>query len=914
MKFQTVRLFFLCCILTVSTCYTVSAALLDPGFGNDGRVAVELGVYGDRANAVAVQPDGRIVVAGSSSNASNLDFFLFRLLDDGSLDSDFNYDGTVTTAVGSGDDEVLAISLQDDGKIIAAGYSSNGTDRDFALARYNSDGSLDRNFGLEGLVVTSVGNSDDEITGIVLQADGSILVTGSALGTAGRVIVLGRYFSDGTLDPDFGDDGFSFTGVGEDVQAESIALLDDQQILVAGTYSEGDKTGMMIVGFTPDGQLDTGFGDNGIAVAADGEMQSEGYGLALRSNGKILVAGAVGQEGKRDAALFQFLATGAPDTDFEDNGVLVTAVSAEDDVLYDVVVTGDLVAASGSTMVGSSPNFLFITYEKSGVTVQKASLTTETNRQNNSSSWLQISDLQVEDSFSEYNNDTTADNVVVDVLTTEFSDGADIATALDVVSAASIVAVGVSRHGEATSAAVTRYQMANIMGDPADLSKGSEYVLTGEPYNVTRVSAVIPVKILSDIGNVTQRGIVFNINPNPVLTDGSDGGAPNITNDTDSHFSSGATVTLKISTDVDATCKYSTVDLGYTSMADDFSLTGGTSHSAEIGSLADGSYTYYTRCEGTTGDVNTTSTSISFSVGNNAEAVTITNTTPGSFDDGAAVVLSITTDRDATCKYNEDSDVAYASMAGTFSGAGSTSHTSDLGNALASGTYTYFARCKDSEGNENSSGTTISFEVKPATAGILNKTLQRAGDFIVPSALAADNSTSTNFFNPKAEHYVTRGHTKDGAGVGAFSAQLEKLQPGTFFYARAYAIVGDKTYYGNNVGFRTSDSCFVATAAFGSILHPSVRILRTFRDNYLLTSGIGRSLVRQYYRYSPPLADIIAVDGTLRQGARILLLPLVGIAWLSLQLGVLKGLFLLTAVAIFFCWTLRARRGAAGTA
>ena len=99
MKYRILRLIFLCCIVVISSRYSLASVALDPEFGNDGRVAVQLGVYGDRANAVVVQPDGKIVVAGSSSNAVDYDFMLFRLLADGSLDPEFNFDGTVTSPV-----------------------------------------------------------------------------------------------------------------------------------------------------------------------------------------------------------------------------------------------------------------------------------------------------------------------------------------------------------------------------------------------------------------------------------------------------------------------------------------------------------------------------------------------------------------------------------------------------------------------------------------------------------------------------------------------------------------------------------------------------------------------------------------------------------------------------------------------
>ena len=809
MNSRIIRLFCLCLVVIISSCYNVSAAILDPLFGNDGRVAVELGVYGDRANAVVVQPDGKIVVGGSSSNASGLDFMLFRLLADGSLDPDFNFDGTVTSPVGSFDDEILALALQDDGKIIAAGYSSNGTDRDFALARYNSDGSLDRNFGLEGMVVTSVGNSDDEITGIALQADGSIVVTGSARGTAGRVIVLGRYLADGSLDTGFADDGFSFTGVGKEAQAESVALLDDQRIVVSGSYSDGEQTGLMIVGFRSDGQLDEGFGDNGIAIPSDSRTFSEGYGMFIRRDGTILVAGSVGEEGGRAAALFQFTAKGEPDADFEENGVLVTEIGAEDDVLYDVVEAGDIIAATGYTTVGNGREFLFITYEKSKVTVQKTSNEQDRSRENGGSSWLQISELQVESSFEEYQEDQGSGNLVVDVLTTEFGEGEDIATALEAMSSSDMVAVGISTLSDFSSAAVTKYTTASTLSSSTTSSYGSMYILTGEPYGVTRTTAIIPSQIFSGIiaiGEVTQRGVVFSTMPDPFLKD------------------------------------YGSSDNGG---------------------------------------------------GDDTTPPTITNTTPASFKTDETVILSIATNEDATCKYNKDSDVAYPSMTNDFSGANSTSHSTDIG-VLTSSSYTYYARCVDMAGNESSAGTAITFTVESTTSAVINRTIQTVGDLFVPSAIAAEG------FDASKKDFIEEGSTKDGSGIGAFSTKLENLKPGTFFYARTYAVIGNKVFYGNEVGFRTGDSCFVATAAFGSIFHPYVQVLRKFRDSYMLNNYPGRSLVTLYYRYSPPVADVIAADSRLRFITRMLLLPVVGAAWLAIQPG-MKDLLLLAAFACF-CW------------
>ncbi|MCW5212439.1 hypothetical protein VU04_05980, partial [Desulfobulbus sp. TB] len=273
-KFTPLCLVLLSLFLTKTT--ESLAVSLDTGFGEKGKAAVNLGSYGNQANAVLVQPDSKILVGGSTSSTADLDFMLFRLLADGSLDSEFNIDGMVSTAVGSNDDEVFALALQKDGKILAAGYSSNNGSRDFALARYNSDGSLDRDFGLEGLVVTAISDSDDEITSVAVQDDGKILLTGTALGDEGRVVVLSRYQQNGSPDTAFADEGFMLSAVGTDAQAESLLLTDDGHILIAGTYQEGKNTALMVLGYNADGYLDTSFGYEGVTVPLDGSVPSAG--------------------------------------------------------------------------------------------------------------------------------------------------------------------------------------------------------------------------------------------------------------------------------------------------------------------------------------------------------------------------------------------------------------------------------------------------------------------------------------------------------------------------------------------------------------------------------------------------------------------------------------------------------------
>ncbi|MBI5810818.1 MAG: hypothetical protein HZB21_06495, partial [Deltaproteobacteria bacterium] len=131
---------------------TPGSGALDAAFGAGGKVTTAIGTSHDNAGAVAIQSDGKIVAAGSSSNGNGVDydFALVRYDTNGALDAAFGAGGKVTTAFGTSDDYAFAVAIQSDGKIVAAGSSWNGADLDFALARYDTGGALDAAFGAGG--------------------------------------------------------------------------------------------------------------------------------------------------------------------------------------------------------------------------------------------------------------------------------------------------------------------------------------------------------------------------------------------------------------------------------------------------------------------------------------------------------------------------------------------------------------------------------------------------------------------------------------------------------------------------------------------------------------------------------------------------------------------------------------------
>jgi uncharacterized delta-60 repeat protein len=203
----------------------LAGGVLDATFGTGGGVATTVGALNfSVANAVAAYPnagtanDGKVVAAGYAETSlkrsggvtqPNEDFAVVRYNLDGSLDKSFG-GGMVTTDLGTLRDEAWAVLVQPDGKVVAAGWNGN---YDIALVRYNPDGSLDTSFGGstgKGKVLTSISNgSSDQAFAMSLQADGKLVVAGvtSPRNTRNEDLVLVRYNSDGSLDGTFGTGG-----------------------------------------------------------------------------------------------------------------------------------------------------------------------------------------------------------------------------------------------------------------------------------------------------------------------------------------------------------------------------------------------------------------------------------------------------------------------------------------------------------------------------------------------------------------------------------------------------------------------------------------------------------------------------------------------------------------------------------
>jgi uncharacterized delta-60 repeat protein len=335
---------------------------LDDTFGTGGKVITNLSNINneDIPFAAVLQPDGRIVAAGFAFNGSEgPDFALARFNTDGSLDTSFGAGGKVTTPLG-GDDKALGLVIQQDGKIVAAGHASTN----FALVRYNTDGSLDTSFGKAGKVITdiSAANTNNNAQGFAIQPDGRLVASGFVFNSStGGDTTLVRYNTDGSLDTSFGTGGkviINLSPVNGHDHALEVAIQPDNKIVAVGDVNNG-STGrdFTIIRLNSDGRLDTSYGTGGI-VTTDIDGQDNAYAIALQLGGRIIAAGYCADN--RDFALVRYNADGSLDTSFGAGGKVTANISPVkgNDVIYFLALQPDgRLIAAGAAYNGTDNDF-----------------------------------------------------------------------------------------------------------------------------------------------------------------------------------------------------------------------------------------------------------------------------------------------------------------------------------------------------------------------------------------------------------------------------------------------------------------------------------------------------------------------------------------------------------------------------
>jgi uncharacterized delta-60 repeat protein len=351
-----------------------AAGDLDARFGNGGLATTDFAQTDDYAYSVAVQADGKIVLSGQSGVYPDLHSALLRYSRNGRLDSTFGTGGKVVVMFNPISDYLFKVALQSDGKIVTAG-STSGTS--FLLARFNADGSLDQTFGNNGSAETTFGDQTAAARAIVVQADGKIIVVGvSGAGPYSELndFALARYNSDGSLDQTFGTGGkvrTHFPGVGNTgSSATSVALQSDGKLVVGGYRKQSDRTPheFALARYNSNGTLDSAFGQSGKVTTRLGLGDAYSFGLVLQSNGRIVLAGYSTTTLDHDFSLVAYTANGTLDSTFGNGGFVTTDFAGgTDDIAYAMTMQSDgKLVVAGRTGDYPENDFAFARYSSDG--------------------------------------------------------------------------------------------------------------------------------------------------------------------------------------------------------------------------------------------------------------------------------------------------------------------------------------------------------------------------------------------------------------------------------------------------------------------------------------------------------------------------------------------------------------------
>jgi len=333
MKPRNIQLILLFTVFTIGA--FAQAGKLDATFGNNGMVMTKVSDGSAMPYAVAVQADGKIIAAGRVTSGKEYleDWVLVRYKPNGSLDATFGNAGIVHSDLGSKSEEARAILIQPDGKILVGGETQVGKANDFAMVRYNEDGSPDQNFGNAGIVIVSTSKGDDEIYSMALQPDGKIVAAGVSDFGNNDEFALMRFNTDGSADKNFGKAGVVTTDFGYWCDATSVLIQPDGKIIAVGNFAKPDSNNTTISAFAlaryeVDGKLDKSFGIGGKLTTEIGVLGSKATSAVLQSDGKIIAAGLTNQKFAKyqlsNVALVRYNVDGTLDLTFGDNGIAIT--------------------------------------------------------------------------------------------------------------------------------------------------------------------------------------------------------------------------------------------------------------------------------------------------------------------------------------------------------------------------------------------------------------------------------------------------------------------------------------------------------------------------------------------------------------------------------------------------------------
>ncbi|MBP6530302.1 MAG: hypothetical protein KA260_09280 [Burkholderiales bacterium] len=322
---------------------------LDTTFGGTGKVITDIN-DSDFATSVAVQTDGKIVVAGYCVNGAVI--CVARYSATGVLDATFNTTGTVQTPVNSGTDRALGLAIQGDGKIVVSGACERplvgfpgAFTIEFCVVRYTTTGALDTSFNGTGIVqVAAGGNGQDLGSAVAIQIDNKIVVAGTCANfssTAAEICIV-RFTSAGAFDTTFNATGKVVTALGSGLNTgQTVVVQPDGKIVAAGNCDSVAIQEFCVLRYTTNGVSDATFNATGILRFPIGSGSALANSLTLQADGKYVLAGRCSNGANLDFCMARVTAAGVLDSTFNSTGKVITAMGGAEDVAHKVAIDAD---------------------------------------------------------------------------------------------------------------------------------------------------------------------------------------------------------------------------------------------------------------------------------------------------------------------------------------------------------------------------------------------------------------------------------------------------------------------------------------------------------------------------------------------------------------------------------------------
>lgn len=630
------------------------------------------------------------------------------------------------------------------------------------------------------------------------------------------------------IDTSFGEDGYTLQdfGIGDD-EAYAIAVQEDGKIVVTGYKNNGSVKNLIVSRFTEDGTLDSDFNSGGVYSVSLGSGDTIGRSLVIQEDGDIIVGGSSYDEEGIRVVVLRLTSEGYLDSSFSDDGYILFSEGDGDISSTTVLLTDEekLVVAATIAPEDSESYAFFARLDTEGAL----------------------------DTSSFGDSDPDTDEYTGYTTYTDDSNDVQINSLL-ILSSGKILGGGSFDESDNHQAGLLQLTDGGVL----DTSYDSDGTIT---LDLGGTSSVINAMVEGSDGNIIIAGAINNGEYDEAFV-----GELEDDGTTLSDFGTSGTYTTTYSLD-NAINDISLTDDGVI-LAVGF-MTSSSSKDIFVLSLEEDTESQLT-------------------------AVTFVTTDIAENDDVAYAAIALDDDTllaTGSASNGADLDVALLRFADSDSlssseAVGSTDGVVTSGFRLTTKSVNSITRVSAVSGGsikQLSSDDTdeLTITQKGVVYGTTTDPEYDDDDDSDDSDDSDDDDGSTGgIFPDDSDSYIVRlGYTSDGDDTDSYTSNVEDITPGTTYYLRAYAILSDDTIiYGNEYRFTTDDACFIATAAYGSILEKHVVLLRQFRDSYLLTNNIGQRFVALYYHLSPPIADTIRDNTTLQTMVRIALFPAILLA------------------------------------